>query len=203
MELRISPQRAQSSQRNAPRQVGLIFSITTFSVRPLCALRPCGFISNHVDYSATNRPHSKKLDGKPLSDAEDEPEGQNPDGNQHNAHQLPVPNSPARQSKSDADQDVDQEEEDQKQVQVGVQVFRLLQRQQDSVVPGVSRNQEDDHEDEEHPGTESVDLEEESASIQFEFTIMGICFARIKISGFMSEPKGLWHPRCSFSAKKY
>jgi hypothetical protein len=93
--------------------------------------------------------------------------------------------SPARQSKSDADQDMDQEEYDQKQVQLGMQVFRLLQRQQDSVVPCVSRYQEDGHEDEEHPGTKSIYLDEKSAGVQFEFTIIALCFAGIKISGFL------------------
>jgi hypothetical protein len=43
----------------------------------------------------------------------------------------------------------------------------LLKRHECSVVPGISRYQEDDHEDEEHPGTESVDLDEESASVRY------------------------------------
>jgi hypothetical protein len=119
-----------------------------------------------------------------LSDAEDKPEGQNPDGYEQHAHQPAMAYSPARQSESDADQDVDQEEDDQKQVQLGMQVFRLLQRQQDFVIPGVSRYQEDGHEDEEHPGTKSIDLDEKSANVQFEFTIIALGFAGIKISGF-------------------
>ena len=97
---------------------------------------------------------------------------------------LPVAHSPARQSESDADQDVRQEEDDQKQVQIGVHVLGHLQRQQDSVVPGVSRYQEDDHEDEEHPSTESIDLKEESASVRYGIHLMRSCFAGIKISGF-------------------
>jgi hypothetical protein len=47
--------------------------------------------------------------------------------------------------------------------------------------------QEDDHEDEEHPGTESIDLDEESASVQLGFTMVGLSFARIKICGFFLE----------------
>jgi hypothetical protein len=83
--------------------------------------------------------------------------------------------SPARQSKSDAYQDVDQEKDDQKQVQLGMQVFRLLQRQQDFVIPGISRYQEDGHEDEEHPGTKSIYLDEKSDGVQFVFTIIDSC----------------------------
>lgn len=52
------------------------------------------------------------------------------------------------------------------------------------MIPGVSRYQEDGHEDEEHPGTKSIDLDEKSAGVQFEFTIVSLCFARIKISSF-------------------
>ena len=91
--------------------------------------------------------------------------------------------SPARQSEFDADEGMDLKEEDQKQVQVDMQVFRLLQRHQGPVVPGVSRYQEDDHEDEEHPGTDSIDFDEEPASVQRKFTIRGLAPMRIKISG--------------------
>lgn len=62
-----------------------------------------------------------------------------------------------------------------------MQVPCLLQRQQGSVVPGVARYQEDDHEDEEHPGTESVDLDEYSAGIQFKFTIRAIVARGLKL----------------------
>jgi len=96
----------------------------------------------------------------PLSDAEDKPEGQHPEGNEQHTHQVPVAQSPARQSEPDADKGVRQEEDHQIKVQLGVQVPGLLQRHKSSVVPGVSRYQEDDHEDEEHPGTESIDLDE-------------------------------------------
>lgn len=53
-------------------------------------------------------------DGLLLSYAEDEPEGQNPDGNEQNVHQLAVANPPARQSESDVDQGVRKEEDNQK-----------------------------------------------------------------------------------------
>ena len=45
-------------------------------------------------------------------------------------------------------------------------VLSHLQRQQDFVRPGVARYQEDDHEDEEHPGRESINLDEKSAGVQ-------------------------------------
>ena len=80
----------------------------------------------------------QKLDGNLLSDAEDEPEGQNPYGNEQPVHQPAVAHSPARQSESDADKNVRQEEDDQKQVQIGVHVLSRLQRQKGSVVPGVA-----------------------------------------------------------------
>lgn len=89
--------------------------------------------------------------------------------------------SPARQNEPDADQGVRQEEDHQIKVQLGVQVPGLLQRHKSSVVPGISRYQEDDHEDEEHPGTESIDLDEKSASVQLEFTIRGIAARGLKL----------------------
>ena len=75
---------------------------------------------------------------QPLSDAEDKPEGKNPNRNQQQVHQLAMAHSPARQSESDADQHVRKEEDNQKQVQLGMHVLGLLQRQQDSIVPGVA-----------------------------------------------------------------
>jgi len=94
-----------------------------------------------VDYFAHDyeyRQQSQNLDGKPLSDAEDEPEGQNPYGNQQPVHQPAVAHSPARQSESDADQGMHQEEDDQKQVQICMHVLSHPQRQKGSVVPGVA-----------------------------------------------------------------
>jgi len=79
-----------------------------------------------------------KLDGKPLSDAQDEPERQEPDGNEQHANQPTVAYSPARQSESDTDQGVHQEEKDQKEVQLGMHVLSHLQWQQDSVRPCIA-----------------------------------------------------------------
>ena len=70
-------------------------------------------------------------------------------------------------------------------------VLSHLQRQQDFVRPGVARYQEDDHEDEEHPGRESINLDEKSAGVQRKFTISVLVFARIKMCGFFLDLRGV------------
>ena len=73
---------------------------------------------------------------------------------------------PTRQSEFDADQYMDQEEENQIQVKLGVHISGLLQGQQCPVPPGISWDEKDYHEDEKHPGADSVYLDEKSASLQ-------------------------------------
>jgi hypothetical protein len=63
-----------------------------------------------------------------------------------------------------------QEEKDQKEIQIGVHIYGIFQRKQYSVPPGISRDQEDDHEDKKYPGADAVYLDEKSATIQSKFT---------------------------------
>ena len=60
-----------------------------------------------------------------------------------------------------------------------MQVSCLLQRHDDPVAPGISRDQEDDHEDEKHPGADSVDLDKDSAGVQRAFTTKASTFYNI------------------------
>lgn len=87
-----------------------------------------------------------------LSDAQDEPEEQDSGQDKKCIHQSIVAYSPACQGEPDADQSVHEEKDQQVEVQLGVHMYGLLQGQECSVVPGIARYQEDDHEDEEHPG---------------------------------------------------
>ena len=81
-----------------------------------------------------------------LSDAQHHPESSNAGGYEQPVHQLPVAHSPACQCESGADEKVHKKEEDQKEIKISVHVFRLLQRQDDPVCPGIAGDQEDDHE---------------------------------------------------------
>jgi hypothetical protein len=63
-----------------------------------------------------------------------------------------------------------QEEEDQVSIKLGVHIAGHPQRHDDPVPPCISRNNEDDHKDQQHPGTNSVDLDQELARFQLCFT---------------------------------
>jgi len=63
-----------------------------------------------------------------------------------------------------------EEEKDEEKVKIRMHVLRLLQRHYYPICPGVAGDQEDDHENEKHPGRDSVYLDEESANIQTKFT---------------------------------
>jgi len=112
-----------------------------------------------------------------LADAENKPERQDAGDYEQQIDQLPMPHPPARQSESYADQHMCQEEEDQIQVKLCVHISRLLQGQQCPVPPGVSRDEEDDHEDEKHPGADPVYLDKKSASLQSKFSFLSVDIA--------------------------
>jgi hypothetical protein len=63
-----------------------------------------------------------------------------------------------------------EEEKDEEEVKICMHVLRLLQRHYDPICPGVAGDQEDDHEQEKHPGGDAIYLNEESANIQNKFT---------------------------------
>ena len=103
--------------------------------------------------------NSQLLSNNFLSYSQDKPKGERSDAYEHCADNPRVTDSPARQSEPYADQYMRQEEEHKVYVKLCVHVSGLLQRQNYPVRPGIPRNQEYDHEYQEGPSANSVELD--------------------------------------------
>jgi hypothetical protein len=63
-----------------------------------------------------------------------------------------------------------QEEENQISIKLGVDIYGSSQRHEDPVPPCISRNDEEYHEDQKHPCTYPIDLDQQSAVFQLWIT---------------------------------